>query len=73
MLGPRADQGHVLDLLRSHPAHRYFVAAKHCEFMLGGRPFSCAGWARNWPGPAAKGHTGKMPLPAVMTGSYPCK
>jgi 3-oxocholest-4-en-26-oyl-CoA dehydrogenase beta subunit len=20
----------------SHPAHRYFVAAKHCEFMLGG-------------------------------------
>jgi alkylation response protein AidB-like acyl-CoA dehydrogenase len=20
----------------SHPAHRYFVAARHCEFMLGG-------------------------------------
>jgi acyl-CoA dehydrogenase len=20
----------------SHPAHRYFTAAKHCEFMLGG-------------------------------------
>jgi hypothetical protein len=49
------------------------VAAKHCEFMLGGATVQLRRLGAELAGAAAKGYTGKMPLPAVMTGSYPRK
>jgi hypothetical protein len=48
------------------------VAAKHCEFMLGGATVQLRRLGANWPGPAAKGlyrknaiarrHDRKLPL-----------
>jgi 3-oxocholest-4-en-26-oyl-CoA dehydrogenase beta subunit len=37
----------------SHPAHRYFVAAKHCEFMLGGATVQLRRLGAELAGPAA--------------------
>jgi alkylation response protein AidB-like acyl-CoA dehydrogenase len=53
----------------SHPAHRYFVAARHCEFMLGGATVQLRRLGAELAGAAAKGPCRKMPLPAVMAGS----
>jgi hypothetical protein len=45
------------------------VAAKHCEFMLGGAAVQLLRLGAELAGPRLRGHTGKMPLPAVMAGS----